>query len=138
MPRRCSPFALTLRAASKVASGGILNDHTAGGNEHTTGKSNPFSLERFAKIASFCTAVIYGVLFIGYRTYYHELGITPEDIGVGSAFVLVRSIGFIALVIGAVLLVGLTVNVLDSMSKDRKKDAEKRKENAKARNDANP
>ena len=99
----------------QATSGAVLNQD-----------GNPFTVEVFLKTASFCAAVIYVVLFIGYRKYYNELGITPEDIGVGSAFVLVRSIGFIALVIGAVLLVGSIVNVLDSMSKDRK-DPEKEK-----------
>jgi hypothetical protein len=114
-----------------VVQGAILNE----GNHEG---SNPFTIETIVKVASICAAVIYGVLFIGYRTYYNELGITPEDVGVGSAFVLVRSIGFIALVIGAVLLWGLIVNVLDSISKEKRNDVKERKENAKARRDANP
>lgn len=95
-------------------------------NQPSDAKSNPFKLENFVKIASICAAVIYGVLFIGYRTYFHELGITPEDIGVGSAFVLVRSIGFIALAIGAVALMASIVGVLSHMSSMRKADASSR------------
>ncbi|MDT5273574.1 MAG: hypothetical protein QOE48_745 [Mycobacterium sp.] len=87
------------------------------GGSNQTPKQDPFTLDVFLKVASFCGVVIYGVLFIGYRTYFHELGITPEDVGVGSTFVLVRSIGFIALAIGAVALVLSIVFVLDQMAK---------------------
>jgi hypothetical protein len=101
-----------------------LNQDDNGGSDQTSkqdsnGGSKPFNLDVnvFLKIASFCGVVIYGVLFIGYRTYFHELGITPEDVGVGSTFVLVRSIGFIALAIGAVALVLSVIFVLDQMTK---------------------
>jgi hypothetical protein len=87
-------------------------------------RPNPFGPENFVKIASVCAAIIYAVLFIGYRTYYHELGITPEDVGVGSTFVLVRSVGFIALMIGALALVALIIGVLDNLQKTRKKEDE--------------
>jgi hypothetical protein len=79
------------------------------GNETS---SNPFTLENFVKITAFSAAAIYGALFIGYRRYFAELHISPEDVGIGSAFVLVRSIGFIVLGVGAVLLVAAIVGDL--------------------------
>jgi hypothetical protein len=97
------------------------------GGSNQTPKQDPFTPDVFLKIASFCGVVIYGVLFIGYRTYFNKLGITPEDVGVGSTFVLVRSIGFIALAIGAVALVGSIVFVLDQMAKKSEENQPKTK-----------
>jgi hypothetical protein len=74
--------------------------------------SNPFTVENFVKLTAFSAAAIYGALFIGYRRYFAELGISPEDVGISSTFVLVRSIGFIVLGVGAVLLVGTIVGDL--------------------------
>lgn len=82
--------------------------------------ANPFTLENFVKLTAFSAALIYGALFIGYRMYFNELGISPEDVGIGSAFVLVRSIGFIALAVGAVALVAATVGVLEIMQERSK------------------
>jgi hypothetical protein len=76
--------------------------------------SNPVTPENFLKLTAFSAAVIYGALFIGYRTYYNELRIRPEDVGISSTFVLVRSIGFIALAIGVVALVGSIVFVFET------------------------
>jgi len=68
--------------------------------------------------------LVYAALFVGYRTYYAELGINPEDGGIGAAFILVRSIGFIALAVAAVALVALIVGVLETMANpDAKTDA---------------
>jgi hypothetical protein len=55
------------------------------------------SIDDIAKIVAFVSVLLYGILFIGYRTYYEFLNISPEDVGVTSTFVLVRSPGFIAL-----------------------------------------
>ncbi|MGB8404417.1 MAG: hypothetical protein WCE30_10170 [Mycobacterium sp.] len=97
-----------------------------------------FNLEVLLKLASGCAAAIYAVLFVCYRRYYHELGITPEDIGVGSAYILLRSIGVIALVVGGCVLLGAIVNVLDGVTKGKRKDAHTRTLNAKARKSVNP
>ena len=39
--------------------------------------ANPFTLENFVKLTAFSAALIYGALFIGYRMYFNELGISP-------------------------------------------------------------
>lgn len=52
-------------------------------------------------------AAIYAALFTGYRRYYGSLGIRPEDVGVDSTFILVRSVGFIVLAGFFVLLLAL-------------------------------
>jgi hypothetical protein len=95
-------------------------------NQDSNGRSNP--LDFFIKTAPLCAAVIYGVLFIGYRTYYNELGINPEDVGVGSTFVLVRSIGYIALAVAAVAVVAAIVGVLEKMQKMREEEEQARKD----------
>jgi hypothetical protein len=84
-------------------------------NQDSKGWVNSFTLDIFVKVTAFCAAVIYGALFIGYRTYFNELGINPEDVGVGSTFVLVRSIGFIVLAVGAVAVVAMIIGVLETM-----------------------
>jgi len=52
-----------------------------------------------AKVAGGLSVIVYGALFLAYRTYYAPLNLSPEDAGVTSSFVLVRSIGFVVLVI---------------------------------------
>lgn len=48
-----------------------------------------------AKLGAVASAILYGILFLAYRTYYSAVDIDPEDVGVSSGFVLVRSIGFV-------------------------------------------
>jgi hypothetical protein len=49
------------------------------------------------KVSALGGALLYGILFLGYYTYYGRLGLRPEDLGVSYTFILVRSIGFIAI-----------------------------------------
>lgn len=57
------------------------------------------------KVFAIAGTFIYGSLFLGYQSYYSDLGIHPEDVGVNHAFVLVRSIGFILLAAGIALVI---------------------------------
>jgi hypothetical protein len=76
-------------------------------DEDQTGEKNILdeiigdSVKLFALAGTF----IYGALFLGYQSYYSDLGIHPEDVGVSHAFVLIRSIGFILLAAGIALVI---------------------------------
>jgi hypothetical protein len=78
--------------------------------------SNPFTLQNLAALGGLSAPLVYAALFVGYRTYYAKLGINPEDLGISTTFVLVRSIGFIALAMAAVALVASIVGVLETMA----------------------
>jgi len=84
--------------------------------EAKTPPSNPFTLQNLARLGALSAPLVYAALFVGYRTYYAKLGINPEDLGISTTFVLVRSIGFIALAIAAVALVASIVGVLETMA----------------------
>ena len=64
-----------------------------------TGDRQPFevAVETVLKALAIAGALVYGALFLGYRNYYSALGLSPEDVGVSNTYVLVRSVGFIAL-----------------------------------------
>jgi hypothetical protein len=49
------------------------------------------------KISALGGALLYGILFLGYYTYYRRLELRPEDLGVSYTYILVRSIGFMGL-----------------------------------------
>ncbi|MCW2635898.1 MAG: hypothetical protein JWQ99_2265 [Blastococcus sp.] len=55
------------------------------------------ALDTVLKLTALAGALIYGVLFLGYRSFYTRLAVAPEELGVTNTFVLVRSIGFILL-----------------------------------------
>ena len=68
------------------------------------------------KISALGGALLYGVLFLGYYNYYRQLGLRPEDVGVSYTYILVRSIGFIVLmllVLGAMAVIYLAVTAED-------------------------
>ena len=57
--------------------------------------------------------MLYGILFLGYYTYYGRLGLRPEDLGVSYTYILVRSIGFIGLMgamLGILLIIYLVIS----------------------------
>ncbi len=59
------------------------------------------------KLLAILAGAIYGALFIGYREYFSELRLQPEDVGVDNTFIAQRSVGFIliaAVIAGAALL----------------------------------
>jgi hypothetical protein len=61
----------------------------------------------FLKLSALGGGVLYGILFLGYYTYYRQLDLHPEDLGVSYSYILVRSIGFIVLmggIFGAILI----------------------------------
>lgn len=43
--------------------------------------------------------LLYGALFLGYRSFYIRLGASPEELGIGNAYVLPRAVGFIVLIL---------------------------------------
>lgn len=49
------------------------------------------------KVSALGGALLYGVLFLGYYSYYDKLGLHPEDLGVSYTYILVRSIGFVVI-----------------------------------------
>lgn len=63
------------------------------------------SPDDLAKLVAVASAVLYGILFLAYRTYYAAVDIGPEDVGVTNSFVLARVFGFIlvTLAMGAVV-----------------------------------
>lgn len=63
-------------------------------------KSNPtplLPLDTALKVAPLVGGVLYAALFLGYREFYSHFSIQPEEVGVTYLFVLVRSVGFLAL-----------------------------------------
>jgi hypothetical protein len=62
--------------------------------------SRPPRIDDLAKLLPLIGALLYGILFLAYRSYYTAVGVTPEDVGVTNSFVLVRSPGFILLTLG--------------------------------------
>src|SRR5271166_784413 len=84
---------------------GTVNEKQA---PRSTLRIPPFS--DVLKYSGLAGGIMYAALFLGYRTYYNNLGIRPEDVGVNNTFILVRSIGFVLLaVISTVLAIFLTV-----------------------------
>lgn len=63
------------------------------------------SVDDLAKLVAVASAVLYGILFLAYRSYYAAVEIDPEDVGVTNSFVLARVFGFIliTLVVGAIV-----------------------------------
>ncbi|MGD1237503.1 hypothetical protein [Mycobacterium seoulense] len=55
------------------------------------------TLENLTKLTALAAGAVFGALFNGYRTFYHKLGISPEQVGVTHTFILVRSVGFIVI-----------------------------------------
>lgn len=62
-------------------------------------------VDDLAKLVAVASAVLYGILFLAYRSYYAAMEINPEDVGVTNSFVLARVLGFIliTLLVGAVV-----------------------------------
>jgi hypothetical protein len=58
------------------------------------------SLDQLVKASAVVTALVYAALFSGYHRYYSRLDIEPEDLGVTNTFILVRSVGFIIVMLG--------------------------------------
>jgi hypothetical protein len=64
----------------------------------------PLTISSFTDVVKYSAiagAIIYAGLFLGYRKYYSQLGIRPEDVGVDNTYILARSIGFIVLAAAA-------------------------------------
>ena len=57
------------------------------------------SIDEAAKLLAGFGLVLYGILFLAYRAYYSSLSIDPEDIGITSSFLLVRSVSLALLVL---------------------------------------
>ena len=62
------------------------------------------SMEALGKFATLGGIVLYGALFLAYQTYYSGLGVRPEDVGLSYAYILVRSLGFLAVTSALALL----------------------------------
>ena len=75
----------------------------------------PFPID-ILKLSALGGALLYGILFLGYYTYYGRLGLRPEDLGVSYTYILVRSIGFIMLmgaIVGVLSIIYLIISQLD-------------------------
>jgi hypothetical protein len=60
-------------------------------------------LDDFTKIIALAGGLLYAVLFMAYRAYYDVLNLSPEDVGVDTTYVLVRSPGFVLMTLVALL-----------------------------------
>jgi hypothetical protein len=64
-------------------------------------------LDDVTKILALSGGLLYGVLFMAYRAYYDAVNLSPEDVGVDTVYVIVRSPGFIIVTIAAAAIVQL-------------------------------
>lgn len=79
-----------------------------------------FGLESVADLARYAGVAgvaIYGVLFLGYRTYYDRLAVNPEDLGVNNSYILVRSLGFVVLFLIAAALFAALLYIPTKLSR---------------------
>lgn len=69
------------------------------------------SVDTLAKLVAVASAVLYGILFLAYRSYYVAVEINPEDVGVTNSFVLARVFGFIliTLAVGVIVVIYLFI-----------------------------
>jgi hypothetical protein len=66
-------------------------------------------------VFAFSGAILYGVIFMAYWAYYDALNLSPEDVGVDTAYILVRSPGFLFLSIAAAGLSFSLARLTDSL-----------------------
>jgi hypothetical protein len=64
-------------------------------------------IDDLAKLVAVASAVLYGILFLAYRSYYAAVDINPEDVGITNSFVLARVFGFILIMfMGSAIVAG--------------------------------
>lgn len=115
--RRVLPLAgkLTTPADDDDRTGSVTAAHAEAPAPAATPKQRYPKLELLLQFGAAPAIVVYGLLFLAYRSYYSTLGVDPEDVGIDNAYILSRSAGFI-LVLGVFALFAALSQFVDQKS----------------------
>jgi hypothetical protein len=111
---RTGPLGVTLRSVGSkptdMTETGQGSDSTGGQPESGSRTSiwEELHLDDVTKILILSGGLLYGIQFMAYRTYYDALNLSPEDVGVDTAYILVRSPGFVFLTLSFILYAGMS------------------------------